>query len=109
MYCEFYGLRENPFNVTCDPNFFFLSSGHKEALSHLIYGIDQRKGVIVITGEIGTGKTTLCRVLLSKLTPNIKTAFIFNPHFSQVQLLRAIIEDLVFKLPVRQDLPLSWI
>lgn len=93
MYCEFYGLKENPFNVTSDPNFFFLSRGHKEALSHLIYGIEQRKGVIVITGEIGTGKTTLCRVLLNRIKSNIKTAFIFNPHFSQVQLLRAIIED----------------
>ncbi|MBI5415307.1 MAG: ATPase, partial [Candidatus Omnitrophica bacterium] len=64
MYKEFYHLRENPFNVTSDPDFFFSSAHHLEAFSHLLYGIQQRKGIIVITGEIGTGKTTLCRMLL---------------------------------------------
>lgn len=93
MYREFYGLKENPFNVTSDPSFFYFSNAHKEALSHLIYGIGQRKGIIVITGEIGTGKTTLCRVLLNQLSKSIKTAFIINPHFSETQLLKAITED----------------
>lgn len=93
MYFQFYGLKEQPFNVTADPSFFFFSKGHRQALSHLLYGIDQRKGIIVITGEIGTGKTTLCRVLLNRLSPSIKTAFIINPYFSEVQLLKAIIED----------------
>ena len=55
MYCNFYGLKERPFNVTSDPAFFFLSKKHKEALSHLLYGITNRKGIIVLTGEIGTG------------------------------------------------------
>ncbi len=93
MYCQFYGLREKPFNVTADPSFFFFSKGHKEAFSHLIYGINERKGVIVITGEIGTGKTSICRVLLNQISENIKTSFIINPHFSELQLLKAIIED----------------
>ncbi|MFZ2604108.1 MAG: AAA family ATPase [Candidatus Omnitrophota bacterium] len=93
MYCKFYGLKERPFNVTSDPSFFFSSQKHKEALSHLYYGVTQRKGIIVITGEIGAGKTTLCRFFLGQLGRSIKTAFILNPHFSEIQLLQAIIKD----------------
>jgi general secretion pathway protein A len=93
MYCQFYGFKERPFNVTSDPAFFFLSKKHKEALSHLLYGVTQRKGIIAITGEIGTGKTTLCRFFLNQLVKNIKTAFILNPHFSEIQLLEAIVKD----------------
>ena len=98
MYRKFYGLKEKPFNVTSDPNFLFLSRRHKEAFSHLIYGIEERKGFLEITGEIGTGKTTLCRALLNKLNNKTKTAFIFNPNLSSLQLLKAIIEDLGLKI-----------
>ena len=93
MYSEFYKLKERPFNVTSDPAFFYFSHKHKEALSHLLYGVSQRKGIIVLTGEIGTGKTTLCRFFLNQLGKNIKTAFILNPHFSEIQLLEAIVKD----------------
>ena len=93
MYSEFYKLKERPFNVTSDPAFFYFSHKHKEALSHLLYGVSQRKGIIVLTGEIGTGKTTLCRFFLNQLSKNIKTAFILNPHFSEIQLLEAIVKD----------------
>ena len=61
MYKQFYHLKEDPFNITSDPSFFFPSKRHEEAFVHLMYGIENRKGIIVITGEIGTGKTTLCR------------------------------------------------
>jgi len=94
MYKAFYELKENPFNVTSDPAFFFSSSRHSEAFSHLIYGIQQRKGILVITGEIGTGKTTLCRTLLNSLDNKTKTAFILHPNFSELQLLQLIIKDL---------------
>ena len=94
MYNEYYNFRENPFNVTSDPEFFFSSFHHTEAFSHLIYGIKQRKGILVLTGEIGTGKTTLCRTLLNRLDKNTKTALILNPKFSDVQLLKLIIKDL---------------
>ncbi len=94
MYETFYGLKEKPFNVTSDPSFFFQSRKHKEAFSHLIYGIRERKGILLITGEIGTGKTTLCRALLNSLDKKTKTAFILNPNFSETQLLQLIVEDL---------------
>ena len=93
MYSSFYNLKERPFNVTSDPAFFYFSRKHKEALSHLFYGVSQRKGIIVLTGEIGTGKTTLCRFFLNQLGNNVKTAFILNPHFSETQLLEAIVKD----------------
>lgn len=93
MYKEFYGLKENPFNVTSDPSFFFSSTYHAEAFSHLVYGIQQRKGIILITGEIGTGKTTLCRALLNRLDQQTRTAFILYPNFSEVQLLQMVIKD----------------
>ena len=94
MYEDFYGLKENPFGLTPDPKFLFLSDKHKEVFSHLIYGIEQRKGFIEITGEVGTGKTTLCRALLNKLNEKTKTALILNPILSRMELLRSILEDL---------------
>ncbi len=93
MYANFYGLKTLPFNITSNPNFFFESISHKEALSCLLYGISSKTGLMLITGEVGTGKTTLCKTLLSKLPPEVKTSFILNPCFSDVQLLSAIIED----------------
>jgi len=93
MYKEFYGLNEYPFNVTSNPRFFFLSRKHKEAFSHLVYGIREKKGFLEITGEIGTGKTTLCRMLLNQIDKSTKTAFILNPDLSELQLLQSIIED----------------
>src|SRR5437773_4774076 len=94
MYKDFYHLNEYPFNITCDPTFFFSSSRHSDAFAHLIYGIQQRKGILVVTGEIGTGKTTLCRTLLDRLDQTTKTALILNPNFSELQLLQLIIKDL---------------
>ncbi len=93
MYREFFGLKEKPFNVTSDPNFLFLSRVHKEAFSHLLYGIRERKGFLEITGEVGAGKTTLCRALLNQLDRNTKSAFIFNSTLPELQLLQAILED----------------
>lgn len=96
MYLKYYGLQENPFNVTSDPNFFYLSKEHKEAMGHLIYGIKERKGFLELTGEIGAGKTTVCKALLKELRVmdnSIRTAFILNPNLSETQLLEAIVED----------------
>jgi len=93
MYLDFYGLKENPFNGTSDPSFLYLSRPHKEALSHLLYGINAKKGFLEITGEVGAGKTTLCKALLNQLGDDAKTAFILNPNLSELQLLEMIVED----------------
>ena len=88
MYCSFYGIQEKPFSITPDPKYLFLGKTHKEAFAHLIYGIRERGGFIVITGDIGTGKTTLCRALLSHLDADTMVAFIFNPMLSALELLK---------------------
>ena len=93
MYKEFYGLREYPFNMTPDPAFLFLSRHHRVALDVLLYGIRERKGFIAITGEVGAGKTTLCRALLNSLDAKTKTALILNPSLSDSQILRAITDE----------------
>lgn len=93
MYLDFYELKEFPFNVTSDPAFLYLSNSHKEALDHLVYGIEQKKGFIEVTGEIGSGKTTLCKALLSRIETNSKSAFIFNSSLQETQLLEAILND----------------
>jgi general secretion pathway protein A len=97
MYTDFYGLKTFPFSITSNPQFFFESSSHKEALACLLYGIQEKRGLILITGEVGTGKTTLCKTLLTRLPPGVKTSVILNPYFSEVQLLRAVIEDFGLK------------
>jgi len=93
MYKEFYGLREYPFNMTPDPQFLFLSRNHRVALDVLLYGIRERKGFIAITGEVGAGKTTLCRALLSSLDAATKTALILNPCMSDSQILRVVCDE----------------
>lgn len=93
MYCPFFGLQEKPFSITPDPRFLFLSPSHQEALGHLLYGIEERKGFITVTGEVGTGKTLLCRALLDRLGSDVRTALIFNSFLSEMELLRSINED----------------
>lgn len=95
MYQGFYGFREMPFNITPDPKFLFLSPTHNEALQHLRYGIEERKGFIVLIGEVGCGKTTLCRQLLNELNGDrYDTALILNPRIPETQLVRIILTEL---------------
>lgn len=94
MYEKFYGFKEKPFNITPDPRFVYLSETHKEALAHLRYAIKEGKGFSVITGEVGTGKTTLVHTLLNKIDENIRTAYIFNPVMGPEDFLNYICEDL---------------
>jgi general secretion pathway protein A len=93
MYDQFYGFREPPFNITPDPRFLFFSDRHREAYDHILFGIKERKGFIQITGEVGAGKTTLCRAVLEQLGPSYVTALILNPCLTSAQLLRAILRE----------------
>ena len=91
MYLDFHGFREKPFNLTPDPRFVFLSKNHKEAFAHLLYGVNNRAGFILLTGEVGSGKTTVLRALLGQLDPDhYRTALIFNPCLSPGELLQNI-------------------
>jgi general secretion pathway protein A len=94
MYEEFYGLKEKPFSLTPDTRFFFLSENHREAFEHLLYGIKEKEGFILITGEVGAGKTTLCRALLDKIeSSTMDSALILNPMLSDYELLQSILTD----------------
>jgi len=94
MYLKHFQFSELPFNMTPNSRFFFASSKHTEALSTMVYAVEQRKGFVVITGEIGSGKTTVCRSLLNQLNAQTETALITNTHISGKDLLLCVLEDL---------------
>jgi len=94
MYYKHFGFNEPPFNLTPNSRFFYSSSKHLEALSTLVYAINERKGFVVLTGDIGSGKTTVCRALINKLDPKTQFALITNTHMSGKDLLVSILEDL---------------
>jgi general secretion pathway protein A len=96
MYQEFYGLKQKPFSLTPDPQFLFLSDGHRTAIESLLYGIQQRDGFMVVVGDIGTGKTTICRSLLERLDKDVMTAVIFNSFLTGDELLESILLDFGF-------------
>jgi general secretion pathway protein A len=93
VYLRFYGLKEKPFNPTPDPRFLYLTSAHREALAQLEYGVKERRGFMVLIGEVGTGKTTLLRTLLDRLDSTTETAFVFNSMMPFDQILAYIVED----------------
>lgn len=94
MYKKFFGFKEKPFEIAPDPAFVYLSEVHQEALAHLQYAIQEGKGFSVITGEAGTGKTTLVRKLLGNMDGNVQTCYIFNPVMNRVDFLNYICNDL---------------
>ena len=93
MYLEHYGLKEPPFAITPNPRFLFYSAKHREAYNHLLYGIRERKGFVQLTGEVGAGKTTLCRAMLDALDGQFATALILNPVMSANEMMKAIAID----------------
>ncbi len=93
-YLSLYGLKAEPFNITSDPYFFYQSFSHKEVLATLNFGVYHKKGLMAVIGEVGTGKTTLCKVFLDKLSKETATSVFFShPNFTQIQLLRSILTD----------------
>ncbi len=94
MYEKHFGFRELPFNITPDPKYIYYSESHRRVLDHMVYGIEHRKGFVVLIGEVGCGKSMTCRALLRRLSDRTRTAYILNPLVSGTQLLRSILDDL---------------
>jgi len=101
MYKKFFGFNERPFKLVPNSAYLFLSRSHEEALAHLTYAVIQGEGFMEITGEVGTGKTTLCRAFLENLDDDTKTAYIFNPNLNSIELLKAINDE--FGIPSGAD------
>jgi len=93
MYAAYFGLKENPFNLSPEPRYLFLSEQHRDALNCLIYGIKEKKGFVLISGGIGTGKTTICRTFLNFLDNSLETALIFNTAVSDIELLETVVRE----------------
>jgi general secretion pathway protein A len=94
MYVSHFGLTEAPFSLTPDPRYLYMSERHREGLAHLLYGIQQPGGFVQLTGEVGTGKTTLCRCLLAQLPPEVDVAFVLNPRVTALELLAMVCDEL---------------
>jgi general secretion pathway protein A len=99
MYNEYFGFKEDPFSIAPDPQFLYMSEKHREALAHLIYGMKADSGFVLLTGEVGTGKTTVCRCLLNQIPDHSEVAFILNPKLSVVELLATICDELGIEYP----------
>lgn len=99
MFLDYFGIDEDPFSVTPDPKYTFLSERHRDALAHLMYGVTQEGGFVQLTGEVGTGKTTLCRKLLSQLPVQTDLALIFNPLLTPIELVASLCDELGVAYP----------
>ncbi len=98
MYTQFFGLRQPPFSSAPDPRYFFMSEGHREAMAHLLYGVGHGGGFVLLTGEIGAGKTTVCRGFLQQIPAHCDVAYIFNPKLTVNELLQSICDEFRIKL-----------
>ncbi|MBL8279368.1 MAG: AAA family ATPase [Pelomonas sp.] len=99
MYAPFYGLRQAPFSIAPDPHYLFMSERHREALAHLLYGLDGGGGFVLLTGEIGAGKTTVCRCFLEQIPANCNVAYVFNPRLTATELLQSICDEFHVAVP----------
>src|SRR6266536_5669195 len=99
MYAAHFGLTAPPFSITPDPRYIYMSDRHREGLAPLLYGIGEGGGFVQLTGEVGTGKTTLCRCLLEQLPPEVDVALILNPKLTDVELLAAVCDELRIAYP----------
>src|ERR1700710_1638356 len=93
MYAPFFGLRQEPFSIAPDPRYLFMSDRHREALAHLLYGVGGGGGFVLLTGEIGAGKTTVCRCFLEQIPRRCNVAYIFNPKLTVIELLKSVCEE----------------
>ncbi|MBV34656.1 MAG: AAA family ATPase [Rickettsiales bacterium] len=94
MYNDFFGFKKKPFTIAPDPRFLYMSERHRDALAHLLYGISSGGGFVMLTGEVGTGKTTVCRCLLEQLSSNVRLAYILNPKLDAIELMATMCDEL---------------
>ena len=99
MYTAFFGLKQDPFSISPDPRYLFMSERHGEALAHLLYGVQGAGGIVLLTGDIGTGKTTISRRFLEQAPADCQVAYIFNPRLNVIELLRSIGDEFGVTLP----------
>ena len=99
MYNAYFGFKESPFSIAPDPRYLFMTDQHREALAHLIYGLNSEGGCILLTGEVGTGKTTVCRCLLEQIPDRSNIALVFNPKVTAIELLETICDELHIDYP----------
>lgn len=99
MYAPFFGLRQAPFSIAPDPHYLFMSERHREALAHLLYGLDGGGGFVLLTGEIGAGKTTVCRCFLEQIPAHCNVAYVFNPRLTATELLQSICDEFHVAVP----------
>ncbi|RYY85032.1 MAG: AAA family ATPase, partial [Comamonadaceae bacterium] len=102
MYAAYFGLKQEPFSIAPDPRLLFMSEQHREALAHLLYGVRGGGGFVLLTGEIGTGKTTVCRSFLEQVPPNVNLAYIFNPKLTVLELLDTVCHEFGVAVPGRE-------
>lgn len=103
MYTEYFGLKDKPFSIAPNPEYVYMSSHHQEALAHLMYGIQEDGCLALLTGDVGTGKTTICRCLLEKAPQHVNIAVVFNPKISSLDLLRTVCEELKIEYPSKAE------
>jgi general secretion pathway protein A len=102
MYAKFFGLNREPFSIAPDPRYLFMSERHREALAHLLYGLGGGGGFVLLTGEIGAGKTTVCRCFLEQIPPSCNVAYIFNPKLTVTELLKSVCDEFHVATPQRE-------
>ena len=105
MYADYFNLRELPFSIAPNPKYLYMSAQHQEALAHLLFGLQQDGGFVVLTGEVGTGKTTICKRLFEQLPNDIEIAFILNPCLNEMDLIETICQE--FKIKIAKDIKLK--
>jgi general secretion pathway protein A len=101
MYASYFGLKSEPFSIAPDPRYLFMSERHREALAHLLYGLGGGGGFVLLSGEIGTGKTTVCRLFLEQIPAHCNVAYIFNPKLTVLELLQSVCEEFHIGVPAK--------
>jgi general secretion pathway protein A len=108
MYNEYFGFKEAPFSIAPDPRYLYMTAQHREALAHLVYGLNSEGGCILLTGEVGTGKTTICRCLLEQIPDQANVALVLNPKVNETELLESICDELHINYPDTDNSPKTY-